>query len=118
MNLFFSINCGPFIRVFQAQVTSTSTDDAWRNLIESNKPCLGDTDALGHTDYEIRRIIAHDTDVQLDDDTLTDNEIDWLHVSSARWDVPQPDTAIYDIIRDRSLPVTKDSPRKLPPFKV
>lgn len=111
MNLFYSVNCGPFIGVFVAEVNDTSTDHAWKRLIEINKKAGG---KLGKGSYAIRRIVAHVTDVHAKDDKPTDEELDWLQVASPRWDTPQPKTAIYSVVRF-NFPWAEDDPNELPP---
>ncbi len=93
MNIFFSITNVAFIHVFQFKPTATNKEDALKELFKHNRQTL-----LKNAEYpgdkNIRRVIA------TENDELTEAESSWLHVSSLRWDVDRPDSAIFDSYRE------------------
>ena len=92
MNLFFSMTNVAFIHIFQFKPKATNKDDALKELFKCNKELLKNAEYPG--DKNIRRVIA------TENDELTEAESSWLHVSSLRWDVDRPDSAIFDSYKE------------------
>lgn len=93
MNIFFSITNVAFIHVFQFKPKATHKDDALKELFKYNrKVFLKAAEYPG--DKNIIRAIA------TENNELSEAESDWLHVSSLRWDVDRPDSAIFDSYRE------------------
>lgn len=92
MNIFFSMTNVAFIHVFKFQPKSKNKDNALKELFKYNK------ESLKHAEYDgdknILRVIATDKDEP------TESEVKWLQVSSLRWDVDRPDSAIFDSYRE------------------
>ena len=95
MNLFFSMTNVAFIHVFKFTPKATNKDDALKELFRYNKEFLKDAEYPG--DKNIRRVIA------TENDELSEAESDWLHVSSLRWEVERPDSAIFDVYKEGEL---------------
>ncbi|MBR6892659.1 MAG: hypothetical protein IKN15_05425 [Bacteroidaceae bacterium] len=93
MNIFFSITNVAFIHVYKFQAKATNKDDALKELFKYNRQTLLKT-AEYPGDKNIRRVIA------TENDELTEAESSWLHVSSLRWDVDRPASAIFDSYRE------------------
>lgn len=93
MNIFFSITNVAFIHVFKYQTETKNKDDVLKELFKHNRETL-----LKNAEYpgdkNIRRVIA------TENDELTEAESSWLYVSSLRWDVDRPDSAIFDSYRE------------------
>jgi len=92
MNIFFSITNVAFIHVYKFQAKSTNKDEALKELFKYNKELLKHAEYPG--DKNIRRVIATEKN------ELSESEASWLHVSSLRWDVDRPDSAIFDSYRE------------------
>lgn len=92
MNLFCSITNVAFIHVFQFKSNSTNKDDALKELFRFNREWLKHAEYPG--DKNIRRVIA------TENNELSESESNWLHVSSLRWDVERPDSAIFDSYKE------------------
>ena len=91
-NLFFSMNNVAFIHVFKFQAKATNKDDALKELFKYNKELLKQAEYPG--DKNIRRVIATEKN------ELSESEANWLYVSSLRWDVERPDSAIFDVYKE------------------
>lgn len=96
MNMFFSIYNGPFVHVYKYVAHSDTNEAALAELMEANKPYLGNDDGRGHVDHAIIRVVARLSDEPIENAEPTDAERAWLTSRSRRWDPPKPDTAIYD----------------------
>ena len=92
MNIFFNITNVAFIHVFQFKPKATHKDDALKELFKYNKELLKQAEYPG--DKNIRRVIA------TENNELSESESNWLHVSSLRWDVEHPDSAIFDVYKE------------------
>jgi len=58
MNMFFSINNGPFVHVYKYAASSDTTEDALTELMEANKPYLGADDGLEHVISYLRTLTS------------------------------------------------------------
>ena len=92
MNLFCSITNVAFIHVFQFKSNSTNKDDALKELFRFNRDWLKHAEYPG--DKNIRRVIATEKN------ELSEYEANWLYVSSLRWEVERPDSAIFDVYKE------------------
>ena len=93
MNIFFSINNVAFIHVYQFKPKATHKDDALKELFKYNRQTLLKA-AEYPGDKNIRRVIATEKN------ELSESEANWLYVSSLRWDVECPDSAIFDVYKE------------------
>ena len=93
MNIFFSIANVAFIHVYQFKPKATNKDDALNELFKYNRQTLLKA-AEYPGDKNIIRVIA------TENNEPTESEVNWLQVSSLRWDVERPDSAIFDMYKE------------------
>lgn len=92
MNMFFSITNLAFIHVFKFSTKTKDKDAALKELFKHNKELLKQAEYPG--DKNIRRVIA------TENNEPSKSEANWLCVSSLRWDVDRPDSAIFDSYKE------------------